>query len=105
MEALWAFLACYALGIAAKVMMGNYMRVMRISLIPQAHLASVSAMISLVNQSILPVVGLLIYWFDRQGGSIAGLLVASILLSALAGWRVLAQGRQVAPASGAAATG
>ncbi|WP_287814464.1 MFS transporter [Pseudomonas sp.] len=105
MEALWAFLACYALGIAAKVMMGNYMRVMRISLIPQAHLASVSAMISLVNQSILPVVGLLIYWFDRQGWSIAGLLVASILLSALAGWRVLAQGRQVAPASGAAATG
>lgn len=104
MEPLWVFLGCYALGIAAKVIMGNYMRVMRISLIPQAQLASVSAMISLLNQSILPIVGLLIYWFDRQGWSVAGLLIASVLLSALAGWRVLAQGRQVVTGGSAVAT-
>lgn len=55
------FVSCYALSIVGKVFTGNICRMIRIELIKPAVFASTSSLIVLINQLILPVIGLLIY--------------------------------------------
>ncbi|VTP80813.1 MFS-family transporter [Proteus vulgaris] len=58
------FFISYAISIIGKVFSGNILRMLRIEIIPFNQLASVSSLIILLNQLILPIVGGLFVFFD-----------------------------------------
>lgn len=82
---IYIFLISYSISISSKVFMGNYMRVTRIKLIPRYSLASVSSLIILLNQSILPAVGIFVYIADKHNIETYYLLLISIAITAIAG--------------------
>lgn len=79
------FISCYALGIVGKVFTGNIMRSLRLRLIPTDRLASVSSLIAMLNQSVLPLAGGLLFVCERYGWPLTGCLYFAIVLSLLAG--------------------
>lgn len=85
------FLVLYALNIAGKVFMTNFCRGLRIRLVPIERLASVSSLMVLMNQAVLPVVGMTLYLLGEQARSLSVLLLAAIAISVLGAWKVRAQ--------------
>ncbi|WP_342650281.1 MFS transporter [Pseudomonas sp. REB1044] len=85
------FLVLYALNIAGKVFMTNFCRGLRIRLVPVERLASVSSLMVLMNQAVLPVVGMTLYLLGEQARSLSVLLLAAIAISVLGAWKVRAQ--------------
>ncbi|AXO90326.1 MFS transporter [Pseudomonas parafulva] len=85
------FLVLYALNIAGKVFMTNFCRGLRIRLVPVERLASVSSLMVLMNQAVLPVVGMTLYLLGEQARSLSVLLLTAIAISVLGAWKVRAQ--------------
>ncbi|MBJ9977034.1 MFS transporter [Pseudomonas sp. S75] len=84
------FLVLYALNIAGRVWMINFCRGLRIRLVPVERLAGVSSLMVLMNQGVLPVVGMALYLFGEQTRSLSVLLLAAIGVGVLGAWRVRA---------------
>lgn len=89
------FLIFYSIGIAGKVFTGNFMRVMRISILPKHQLASVSSLVVLLNQSILPFMWLFLFLSEHYQLSITLFLLIATLISAVSGGWVLYLCRKV----------
>ncbi len=94
MSNIYAFLVLYAISISTKVFMGNHMRVTRIKLIPTHSLASVSSLIVLSNQSILPAVGMMIYILNKYEIDIRYLIMTSVTILVIAGMCLIRQSRK-----------
>lgn len=84
-----AFLIFYSLSTAGKVFTGNIMRVMRIAIIPHEKLASVSSIMVLLNQSILPFMWLFLFLSEHYSLPITLFLHIAITISLLAGMGML----------------
>ncbi len=91
MNNIYMFLVLYAISISTKVFMGNHMRITRIKLIPTHSLASVSSLIVLSNQSILPAVGVIIYAFNKYGLDMRYLIMVSVTILLVAGISLIRQ--------------
>ena len=78
------FLALYAFNIGGKVFLGNFCRALRIRLVSVERLGSVSSLMVLMNQAILPVVGLTLYLLGDQRHSLSGLLLSAIVVTLIA---------------------
>ncbi|MBF8780704.1 MFS transporter [Pseudomonas fulva] len=85
---LLGFLALYALNIGGKVFMINFCRSLRIRVVPVERLASVSSVMVLLNQAVLPVVGLTLYWVGEHPQWLSALMLAALALTLLATGRV-----------------
>ncbi|MGM3173010.1 MFS transporter [Dickeya lacustris] len=79
------FISCYALGIIGKVFTGNIMRSLRLRLIPTDRLASVSSLIMMLNQSVLPLAGGMLFFCEYYRWPLMYCLYFAIALSLLAG--------------------
>lgn len=86
---LGSFLALYALNIAAKVFMNNFTRGLRIRVVPVERLAGVSSLLVLLNQAILPVVGLTLYAVGERPRMLSGLMVLAIAVTLLGAYLIL----------------
>lgn len=84
-----AFLFFYSISIAGKVFIGNFSRVARILLVPKSQLASTSSIIIVINQSVLPVVGLLIFLGEYFDMKIYYIMRVGVLVTFLAGILVM----------------
>ncbi|WP_176042093.1 MFS transporter [Burkholderia stabilis] len=82
---MWIFISCYALSIVGKVFSGNISRLLRIELIPIENFAGTSSFIVLLGQSVLPIVGVALYFFGEKPHIITILLGISVLASLTAG--------------------
>ncbi|UYA58823.1 MFS transporter [Pectobacterium colocasium] len=80
-----AFIFCYALSIMGKVFTGNICRMIRIELIEPTIFASTSSLIVLFNQSILPLVGMLLYISGDSVRAVYFLMATAITITFLAG--------------------
>ncbi|QOL13149.1 MFS transporter [Dickeya dianthicola] len=85
LDRLGPFLTFYALGIVGKVFTGNIMRTLRLTLIPYERLASVSSLILMLNQSVLPLMGLFLFLSERYDWPLTRFMHVAIALSLLAG--------------------
>ncbi|WP_448622851.1 MFS transporter [Dickeya fangzhongdai] len=85
LDHLGPFLTFYALGIVGKVFTGNIMRTLRLTLIPYERLASVSSLILMLNQSVLPLMGVFLFLSERYDWPLAWFMHIAIALSLLAG--------------------
>ncbi|WP_072928098.1 MFS transporter [Nissabacter archeti] len=79
------FVGCYAVSIIGKVFSGNIGRMIRIEVIPSHVLASTSSLIMLLNQSILPLVGMLLYFSTGSTILVYALMGVSILITLASG--------------------
>lgn len=75
---LGSFLALYAVNIAAKVFMNNFTRGLRIRIVPVERLAGVSSLLVLLNQAVLPVVGLGLYAIGGRLEALSALMALAI---------------------------
>lgn len=85
------FLTLYALNIAGKVFMGNFCRSLRIRLVPVGRLARVSSLIVLMNQSVLPLVGMALYLFGEPPGRLSAMMLAALSVTVLGAWLIRSQ--------------
>ncbi|ATO31407.1 hypothetical protein DZA65_00472 [Dickeya dianthicola] len=85
LDRLGPFLTFYALGIVGKVFTGNIMRTLRLTLIPYERLAGVSSLILMLNQSVLPLMGLFLFLSERYDWPLTRFMHVAIALSLLAG--------------------
>ncbi|WP_311752371.1 MFS transporter [Proteus columbae] len=79
------FIICYAVSIIGKVFSGNILRILRIEIIPINQLASVSSLIILLNQMILPIVGGLLFFSMGEVTAIYTLMIISIGITLISG--------------------
>lgn len=79
------FIICYAVSIIGKVFSGNILRILRIEIIPINQLASVSSLIILLNQMILPIVGGLLFFSTGEVTAIYTLMVIAIGITLISG--------------------
>ncbi|MEQ5178170.1 MULTISPECIES: MFS transporter [Proteus] len=79
------FIICYAVSIIGKVFSGNILRILRIEIIPINQLASVSSLIILLNQMILPIVGGLLFFSMGEVTVIYTLMIISIGITLISG--------------------
>lgn len=79
------FVCCYALSIVGKVFTGNICRMLRIELINPAVFASVSSIITLLNHSVLPLIGLIIYLSGDSTRAIYYFMAIAIVIAFTAG--------------------
>lgn len=79
------FIICYAVSIIGKVFSGNVLRILRIEIIPINQLASVSSLIILLNQMILPIVGGLLFFSTGEVTAIYILMVIAIGITFISG--------------------
>ncbi|MBP2836861.1 MFS transporter [Dickeya parazeae] len=85
LDQLGPFLTFYSLGIVGKVFTGNIMRTLRLTLIPYERLASTSSLIVLLNQSVLPLMGVFLFLSEHEGWPLTRFMHIAITLSLLAG--------------------
>ncbi|RNM25509.1 MFS transporter [Dickeya undicola] len=85
LDHLGPFLTFYALGIVGKVFTGNIMRTLRLTLIPYERLASVSSLILMLNQSVLPLMGVFLFLSEHYNWPLTWFMHIAIVLSLLAG--------------------
>jgi len=85
---LLGFLALYALNIGGKVFMINFCRSLRIQVVPVERLASVSSLMVLLNQAVLPVVGLTLYLVGERPSMLAALMATAIGITLLGAWLI-----------------
>jgi len=86
------FVGAYALSIVGKVFTGNICRMIRIEKIPVASFAGTSSIIVLLNQSVLPLIGLIIYFSGDSTELISLFMIIAVLITFLSGvllWRHL----------------
>lgn len=79
------FIFCYAISIVGKVFTGNIFRILRIKIIPIDKLASISSLIILFNQLILPIVGIILFLSTGEIMIIYLLMLISIGITLMAG--------------------
>ncbi|OAT27108.1 MFS transporter [Proteus myxofaciens] len=79
------FIFCYAISIIGKVFTGNIFRILRIKIIPIDKLASISSLIILFNQLILPIVGTILFLSTGEIMIIYLLMIISIGITLMAG--------------------
>lgn len=79
------FVFCYSISIMGKVFTGNIFRILRIEIIPINKLASVSSLIILFNQLILPIIGAILFLSTGQITIIYLLMLISIGITLMAG--------------------
>lgn len=79
------FVICYALSIIGKVFTGNICRIIRMELIPSRIFAGASSVIILMNQSVLPLIGMVIYFSGDSTNSIYIFMAISVIISLSAG--------------------
>ncbi len=79
------FTGGYALSIIGKVFTGNICRMIRIETIPSGDFASVSSLIVLLNQSVLPAIGMLIYISGDSTDAIYLFMMLAVAISFIAG--------------------
>ncbi|MER2472821.1 MFS transporter [Photorhabdus laumondii] len=84
-NSIWVFVICYALTIIGKVITGNVNRIVRIEIIPTTILASTSSIIVLLCQSVLPIVGILLFFFGGNGNIVYYLMTLSVFIALLSG--------------------
>ncbi|OWO81391.1 MFS transporter [Photorhabdus luminescens] len=84
-NSIWIFVICYALTIIGKVITGNVNRIIRIEVIPTTILASTSSIIVLLCQSVLPIVGILLFFFGGKGSIVYYLMTFSVFITLLSG--------------------
>lgn len=85
---LLGFLALYALNIGGKVFMINFCRSLRIQVVPVERLASVSSLMVLLNQAVLPVMGLTLYLVGERPSMLAALMATAIGITLLGAWLI-----------------
>ncbi|MBG2801717.1 MFS transporter [Proteus sp. WDL240414] len=79
------FIICYAVSIIGKVFSGNVLRILRMEIIPINQLASISSLIILLNQMILPIVGGLLFFSTGEVTTIYTLMVIAIGITLISG--------------------
>ncbi|SUC24690.1 MFS-family transporter [Proteus vulgaris] len=79
------FFISYAISIIGKVFSGNILRMLRIEIIPLNQLASVSSLIILLNQLILPIVGGLLFFSTGDVSVVYTLMIAAIAITLISG--------------------
>lgn len=84
-DSIWVFITCYAISIIGKVFTGNIFRILRIEIIPTQRLASISSLIILFNQLILPLVGAGLFLISGTLVTIYLLMMISIMITLLGG--------------------
>lgn len=84
-SSLIVFVCCYALSIVGKVFTGNICRIIRIELINPSIFASTSSIIVLLNQSVLPLIGMIIYFTGDSTYIVYSFMVAAVAISFIAG--------------------
>ncbi|MGM3183633.1 MFS transporter [Dickeya oryzae] len=85
-ESFIVFIGCYALSIVGKVFTGNICRMIRIEVINPAMFASTSSLIVLLNQSVLPLIGLILYIAGDSTQFVYLLMAIGIVISSGAGF-------------------
>ncbi|WP_263261227.1 MFS transporter [Pseudomonas sp. RIT-PI-S] len=85
------FLALYALSIGAKVFMNNFSRNLRIRVVPPQRLAGVSSLMVLLNQAVLPAVGLALYMVGEHPPMVSMLMALAISVTLFAAYRIYHQ--------------
>ncbi|MEQ4794289.1 MFS transporter, partial [Klebsiella variicola subsp. variicola] len=79
------FFISYAISIIGKVFSGNILRMLRIEIIPFNQLASVSSLIILLNQLILPIVGGLLFFSTGDVSVVYMLMIVAIAITLISG--------------------
>ncbi|MDM3866952.1 MFS transporter [Proteus faecis] len=79
------FIICYAISIIGKVFSGNILRLLRIEVIPINQLASISSLMILLNQMILPIVGGLLFFSTGEITFIYTLMIIAIGITLING--------------------
>lgn len=79
------FIICYAISIIGKVFSGNILRLLRIEIIPINQLASISSLMILLNQMILPIVGGLLFFSTGEITFIYTLMIIAIGITLING--------------------
>ncbi|MEZ2685581.1 MFS transporter [Proteus vulgaris] len=79
------FFISYAISIIGKVFSGNILRMLRIEIIPLNQLASVSSLIILLNQLILPIVGGLLFFSTGDVSVVYTLMIVAIAITLING--------------------
>ncbi|MBG3080785.1 MFS transporter [Proteus mirabilis] len=79
------FFISYAISIIGKVFSGNILRMLRIEIIPLNQLASVSSLIILLNQLILPIVGGLLFFSTGDVSVVYTLMIVAIAITLISG--------------------
>lgn len=79
------FVGGYALSITGKVFTGNICRMIRIETINPSNFAGASSLIVLFNQSVLPVIGMIIYFSGDSTRPVYFFMLVSVIISFTAG--------------------
>lgn len=79
------FIICYAISIIGKAFSGNVLRILRIEIIPINQLSSISSLIILLNQMILPIVGGLLFFSTGEVTAIYTLMAIAIGITLVSG--------------------
>ncbi|WP_272525494.1 MFS transporter [Providencia sp. PROV196] len=79
------FVCFYAISIIGKVFTGNICRMVRIECIPSNYFAGVSSIIVLLNQSVLPFIGMVIYFFGDSTTVIYYFMSVAVMISFISG--------------------
>lgn len=82
------FLALHAINVGGKVFVFNFTRNLRIRLVPIHRLAGVSSLMTLMNQAVLPMVGLALYAMGERTSMLSVLMALAIGISVLATYRI-----------------
>ncbi len=85
LDSFLVFVLCYSLTIIGKVITGNINRITRIEVIPTRILASTSSIVVLLCQSVLPVVGALLFLFGDERDFVSYLMIVAIFTSLFSG--------------------
>ncbi|UZE31387.1 MFS transporter [Pseudomonas asplenii] len=79
------FVLCYAMSIFGKVVCGNVGRMIRIEVIPLHRLASTSSVIVMLNQSVLPIVGMSLFFWGKSTDVVYFLMMLSVMVTLASG--------------------
>lgn len=79
------FIIFYALSIIGKVFSGNILRMLRIEIIPVTQLASISSLIILFNQLILPIIGGVLFFSTGNVSTVYTLMIIAMAITLMSG--------------------
>ncbi len=79
------FVIFYALSIIGKVFSGNILRMLRIEIIPVTQLASISSLIILFNQLILPIIGGVLFFSTGNVSTVYTLMIIAMAITLMSG--------------------
>jgi hypothetical protein len=93
------FLALHAINVGGKVFVFNFTRNLRIRLVPTHRLAGASSLMTLMNQAVLPMVGLALYAAGERTQVVSMLMALAIGISVWATYRIYHLMRATPPLS------